>query len=82
MLYAITAVINRQWRGSESFDNGPHAEEWRKVWNTTIQVPTFFLDSNVQGIVSEDHAKRIAERMLRDVNPNAEVSVTAVETVR
>lgn len=24
------------------------------------QVPTFYLDENVQGIVSEDHAKRIA----------------------
>ena len=26
----------------------------------TVQVPTFYLDESVQGIVSEEHAKQIA----------------------
>jgi len=33
-------------------------------WTVTEQVPTFVLDGWVQGIVNEDHAKRIAERVL------------------
>lgn len=36
------------------------------------QLPTFFLDENVQGIVSEDHARRIAALVIR--NPAAYIT--------
>lgn len=31
---------------------------------STIQVPTFFLDENVHGIVNKDHAKNIAREII------------------
>lgn len=36
----------------------------RVVNGAARQVPTFFLDAGVQGIVSTDHAKRIAADIL------------------
>jgi hypothetical protein len=30
----------------------------------TIQIPTFILDENIQGIVNEEHAKQIAEEII------------------
>jgi hypothetical protein len=44
----------------------------------SIDSPTFYLDSNVQGIVSEDHAKRIVQRWLEDTGL-AVLDVTAVK---
>lgn len=38
-------------------------------WRGSKQVPTFFLDERVQGIVSRDHAKRIAAEILSTANP-------------
>jgi hypothetical protein len=47
-LYAITAQVN--------VDNLP--------WSSSQQVPTFYLDPVVQGIVDERHAERIADDIL------------------
>lgn len=33
-------------------------------WTTTNQIPTFYLDSNIQGIVDSEHAERIARDVL------------------
>lgn len=56
MLYQITgnAVVESTGKG-------------RKAWTKTVQLPTFYLDSNVQGITSVDHARRIAGSMLQSV---------------
>jgi hypothetical protein len=66
-IYAVSAIVNL-----------PVDEE--QNYSATVQVPTFYLFADVQGIVDEDHARRIAERMLRAVNPAAEVHVCVTET--
>lgn len=48
-LYAISAAI------TETRDDN---------WTSSRQVPTFFLDGDVQGITSEDHAERIAKTIV------------------
>ena len=40
-------------------------------YTCSIQVPTFFLDSGVQGIVSEEHAERIAASVVNPTNDPA-----------
>ena len=45
-------------------------------WKGSVQVPTFYLLANVQGIVSEEHAARIAHDVLGTTPETA--SVTAV----
>lgn len=38
---------------------------WKEgEWSTSLGVPTFFLDPDIQGIVSEDHACRIAKGVI------------------
>lgn len=61
-MYAVTATITRA----------------RSGWESTRQVPTFYLDSSVQGIVSEEHAAVIAREII-DPFDLFDVSVTAVE---
>lgn len=39
-------------------------DEHGNVWKGQEQIPTFFLDENVQGIVSEEHAESIARDIL------------------
>ena len=46
--YAVTASVHRNVEG----------------WEQSHHLPTFYLDSNVQGIVSETHAARIARALL------------------
>jgi len=47
------------------------------------QIPTFYLDPGVQGIVSADHARRIAEEMLNPFkDESVRVSVNAILTTR
>lgn len=53
MIYAINGTIVH----SSLRKNG--------VYKTTHQIPTFYLDSNVQGIVSEDHAVKVALDIFR-----------------
>lgn len=61
-MYAITAAIN-------SFnDDG---------WISTRPLPTFYLDSNIQGIVDEDHATKIAHDILD--RPNHTVHCQAIK---
>ena len=48
----------------------------------TRQVPTFYLDENVQGIVSEEHARQIAAEILWSVGLPAlaaELTICAVQ---
>lgn len=56
---------------------------WSKDgWNTYIQVPTFYLDSQVQGIVSVDHAEKIARDIInptKDETLWVSANVTEVE---
>ena len=33
-------------------------------WTGTIQIPTFYLHEDMQGIVNEEHAKEIAKRII------------------
>lgn len=62
MLYAVHAVVNRKMGEG----------------TVTIQVPTFYLDSNTQGIVDVGHASRIAHSMLESINPAARVHAVAL----
>ena len=49
-------------------------------WVLSRQLPTFFLNANVQGILGEKDAENIARRILGVYNGNnSEVSVCAVE---
>lgn len=36
----------------------------RGGWTSSVQVPTFLLDADVQGIVSEEHAERVARQVV------------------
>lgn len=38
--------------------------EGGNIWSSTRQVPTFFLDEAVQGIVDTNHARRIARDVI------------------
>ncbi len=64
MIYGVTATVASK----------------RDGWTTTHQVPTFYLDSAVQGILSKEHAKTIAADI---VNPtkdgNLKIEVTVYE---
>ena len=40
--------------------------------NRTIQIPTFFLNADIQGIVSEEHAIKIATGVVRPFDPEYE----------
>lgn len=67
MPYAISVVVSRQ------LPDG---------WTRTRQLPTFFLDERVQGIVSKEHAEKIARNLIRDAMPDddpAELVVSAVK---
>jgi len=64
LLYAIHAII----RVSN------HAESTER----TVQMPTFFLDSNIQGIMNADHAEEIARSMFARLGIEGDnVSVSA-----
>ncbi len=54
MIYAITATVVKK--------DGKYT--------TTFQVPTFYLDSETQGIVDGDHAARIAESVINPTKDN------------
>jgi len=45
---------------------------------TAIQVPTFMLDGNIQGITSESHAEQIAKDI---INPTKDESIEVNVTV-
>lgn len=66
-MYAITATVTITYPG---------------LGTTTRQVPTFYLDENVQGIRSWEHAAEIASDILmsatRGTDLDVEVAITAV----
>lgn len=33
-------------------------------WDKTVQLPTFYLDENVQGIINAEHAVKIASQII------------------
>lgn len=47
-------------------------------WIKTLDIPTFFLSKDIQGIVSEEHAKKIVEDML---NPTADSNIRVYSTI-
>jgi hypothetical protein len=66
-MYAITATI------TTTTDD---------TWSATRQIPTFYLDESVQGILSEASAERVARRILTCEGTTligAEIHVTAVK---
>lgn len=46
---------------------------------TTIQIPTFYLCADVQGIVGIEHAKEIAAEIIDPLFAAHEISITVVE---
>lgn len=63
MMYAVSATVNRH----------------DKDGVVTIQVPTFYLDANVQGIVNKEHAKIIAGEIINPAkNPNLTVHLSVI----
>ena len=48
-------------------------------WKQQITIPTFHLDRDLLGIVSKEHAEKIALHMLTGINPQAEFHVFASE---
>lgn len=63
--YAVDAVILTE-----------HQTEDGVVWEGSRKIPTFYLLANVQGIVSEPHAAKIAMDI---VGPDASITTTEVE---
>jgi hypothetical protein len=63
-MYAITVTVQRTTADG---------------WESARALPLFYLDSRTQGIVSTEHAERIARRMLTDVNPDATFHVYAFQ---
>jgi len=68
-MYAVTANV-------ETVAMGTGDREWRG----SRQVPTFYLDEATQGIVSPDHAERIAREIIDPLNeiPAERIHVRAV----
>jgi hypothetical protein len=65
-MYAVSAVITR---------------DIDEIWSAAVQVPTFYLLADVQGIVSEEHAQTIARKMFSDLGfSDAAISVSVAET--
>jgi len=46
------------------------------TWRSSVEVPTFLLDGDQLGIISEDHAERIARKVV-DPTGSLDVVVTA-----
>lgn len=66
-MYAIQATITLvgDWRTDE--------------FEETRQVPTFYLDERVQGILSADHAVQIAQSIIDPFGHASKTSITAVQ---
>lgn len=67
-MYAVTATA--------TWTHGARDNEWQ----ATRQLPTFYLDSDTQGIVSEEHARKIASEVFAWIPASiAEVFVNVQE---
>lgn len=64
MLWSITATVHQKIG----------------KWDSVRQVPTFFLNATVQGILTEDHAKRVALNIIDPCGrlPYGAVAINAV----
>ncbi len=65
MLYQITATVTRPFG----------------IWTGTTQIPTFYLDSHVQGIIDSNHARLIACEILdtaKQENTEFDIVVTPI----
>lgn len=56
-MYVIQAVRQKYVNPRKGFTGGTR----------TTQVPTFYLDPNVQGIISRAHAERVAREILGEL---------------
>lgn len=74
---ADAEVAEQETPASTRYAVNVQTETRNGKWTGAISSPTFYLDANVQGIVSEDHAKRIVEHWLTDAGLTV-ISVTAV----
>lgn len=70
-MYAITATTRRQF-------NQGKGDAWTYSIETR-QVPTFYLDENVQGIVDEGHARLIASDIVDPYHDCFAVNITAIK---
>lgn len=61
-MYAITAQI-------QTYEQDGNA----RAWSGSRQIPTFYLDENVQGITDTGHAVRIARQI---IDPFSALNVT------
>lgn len=61
MLYQIQATVTNR-----------DSERWTKM----AQIPTFYLDSEIQGIVSDDHAEHIAGSILNPFGQDIGISIS------
>jgi hypothetical protein len=50
----------------------------RDGWRRSFGLPTFLLDGNIQGIISEAHAEQIARNLIISIDPNAKISLSVV----
>ena len=73
MKYGIQATITKEYH------NDSYKEKcWTSMWTITKQIPFFYLDGEVQGILNEEHAKKIAKSILNPFDDdNSTVSVFA-----
>lgn len=73
----MTCIVPALWAVSAN------VERTRDGWSGSIQIPTFFLDPRVQGILTADHAERVAREMLTLLageDAVVHVTVAAVES--
>jgi hypothetical protein len=66
--YAVSASLRwTEHRLLEDQHAGP-TEPGHHPWSCGQHLPTFYLDATVQGIVSEEHAVRIAQTIVDPMN--------------
>ncbi|HTU61306.1 MAG TPA: hypothetical protein VMF89_22780 [Polyangiales bacterium] len=70
-MYACSVVLECEHRSADGVTD---------VHTYSVQVPTFYLLADVQGILHEDHARAIAERMFERTENLVRVHACAVET--
>jgi len=70
-MYAVSVVLECEHRSADGVTD---------VHAYSVQVPTFYLLADVQGILHADHARAIAERMFERTENLVKVHACAVET--
>lgn len=70
-IYAVSVVLECEHRSADSVTD---------VHNYSVQVPTFYLIADVQGLLDERDAEGVAERMFAHTENLVSVHACAVET--